>query len=93
MLWLLIIIPAAAGGLSFAVPWNPARRALLIAAAAGHAGLVAAAFPQPGFPPPVPYGWIGLDAASYLFLAITTVIFLAAAAYAVGYLAREGHRA
>jgi hydrogenase-4 component F len=49
--------------------------------------------PQARFPAPVLSGWIGLDAASYLFLAITTVIFLAAAAYAVGYLAREGHRA
>lgn len=93
MLWLLIIVPAAAGGLSFVVPWNPGRRALLMAAAASHAGLVAAAYARPEFPAPVLYGWIGLDAASYLFLAITSVIFLAAAFYAVGYLAREGRRA
>jgi len=93
MLWLLILVPAAAGGLSFAVPWNPVRRALLVAAAAGHAGLVAKAGLGPELPAPVLYGWIGLDAASLLFLLITSVIFLAAAVYAVGYLTREGHHA
>jgi len=93
MLWLLILVPAAAGGLAFAVPWNLGRRALLVTVAAIHAGLVAASYPGPDFSAPVLYGWIGLDAASFLFLAVTSIIFLAAALYAVGYLAREGRLA
>lgn len=93
LLWLLILVPAAAGLLALGVPSNPARRALLVVAAASHARLVAACYPAAGFPPPVLSGWIALDAASYLFLAITSLIFLAAALYAVGYLAREGRRA
>ena len=38
-------------------------------------------------------GWLGLDDARLLFLSITSVLFLAAAVYAVGYLRREAPRA
>jgi len=89
MLWLLVAVPATAALLAFALPWNWPRRSLLLAAAACHAGVTAAAFRQP--PQPVLYGWIALDAASLLFLGITSGIFLVAALYAVGYLGREGH--
>ena len=58
-----------------------------MAAAAAHTGLVAAAWINP--PPPTAAGWLGVDAASLLFLSITSVLFLAASVYAVGYLAGE----
>jgi len=90
MLWLLVALPALAGLLAFAMPWNRPRRALLTGTAVAHACLVAIIFVRP--PAPVLYGWIALDAASSLFLAITSFIFLIAAFYAVGYLAREGRR-
>jgi hydrogenase-4 component F len=90
MLWLLVAVPALAGLLAFAMPWNGPRRALLAGTAAIHAGLVAASFSRP--PAPVLYGWIALDATSFLFLAITSFIFLITTFYAVGYLAREGRR-
>ena len=34
-------------------------------------------------------GWIALDAASLLFLAITSVVFFIASLYTVGYLGHE----
>ncbi|MCL4204652.1 MAG: hypothetical protein KJ000_19365 [Pirellulaceae bacterium] len=89
MLWLLIFVPAAAGGLSFAVPWNPVRRAMLLTAAATHGAMVAACHWNASLAAPALNGWIALDAASFLFLAITSAVFLATACYAVGYLSRE----
>ncbi|NUQ62893.1 MAG: NADH dehydrogenase FAD-containing subunit [Pirellulales bacterium] len=90
MLWLLIAVPAIAALLAFALPWNWPRRALLVASAGLHAGLSAAALASP--PQPLLNGWIALDAASLLFLAITSTVFLVTSFYAVGYLAREGRR-
>ena len=89
MLWLLVALPAVAGLLSFAMPWNRPRDALQAGTAVAHAGLVAIIL--------LPrlhlcYMAIALDATSSLFLAITSFIFLITAFYAVGYLAREGRR-
>ena len=69
---------------------NWPRRALLLLAAAAHAALVAACWVEP----PAAGGrrLAGLDAASLLFLSITSVLFLAAAVYAVGYLAARKPR-
>lgn len=90
MLWLLIVIPAVAGALAFFVAWNRLRRALLLAAAAGHASLVVATLA--GGVPMSANNWIGLDAGSSLFLAITSAVFLVVSLYTVGYLEREHHR-
>lgn len=90
MLWLLIAAPTAAALVAFALPWNGLRRTLLVAAAACQVGLAGAAFLQP--PEPVLWGWIALDAASHLFLAITALLFFVTSLYAVGYLAHEGRR-
>jgi hydrogenase-4 component F len=76
--------------LAFAVPWNWPRRLLFLATALTHAGLVGRILVRT--PAPVLGGWIGLDPASTLFLTITSFVFLVAAFYAVGYLAREGRR-
>ncbi len=91
MLWLLVLVPAAAGLLAFAVPWNRPRRGLLLAAATVHGGLVAANLARPAAASAD--GWIALDPIASLFLAVTSFIFLVAAFYTVGYLAREGRRA
>jgi len=83
----LVLIPFLAALLAFFMrPPNP-RRALLVLTAILHALLTAAAW----FRPPAP-GWQGildLDALGLLFLSMTSVLFLAAAIYAVAYLARE----
>jgi hydrogenase-4 component F len=88
MLWFLVTVPLLAGLLAFAIPWNWLRRLLFLAAALAHAGLTARILASE--PAPVLNGWIALDAASQLFLAITSFVFLVAVFYAVGYLAREG---
>lgn len=87
MLWSLVALPAAAAIIAFVLPWNGVRRLLLVATAACHLGLTAAMFVVR--PAPVLDGWIALDAASLLFLAVTSSVFLLASVYAVGYLASQ----
>lgn len=89
----LVVVPAAAGGLAFALRSDRLRRGLLVATAAAHAGLTAAA--AVSRPPAALGGWIGLDTAGLLFLALTSLLFLAVACYAVAYLGgqqRQAHR-
>jgi len=90
MLWLLLGVPAVGSLAAFVLPWNRLRRALMLAVAGAHAGLTAASLLQP--PAPVLNGWIALDAASQLFLAITSVVFLITTLYTVGYLGHETAR-
>ncbi len=91
MLWLLLLIPTAAGIAALGLR-NPAalRRTLLPAAAAAHTALTAMCWAVR--PEPVLNGWLGLDELSLLVLSITSGLFLAAAVYATGYLRREPPR-
>ena len=91
MLWLLLLIPTAAGIAALALR-NPAalRRTLLPATAAAHTALTAMCWAVR--PEPVLNGWLGLDELSLLVLSITSGLFLAAAVYATGYLRREPPR-
>jgi len=91
MLWLLLLIPTAAGIAAMGLR-NPAalRRTLLPAAAAAHTALTAMCWAVR--PEPVLDGWLGLDELSLLVLSITSGLFLAAAVYAAGYLRREPPR-
>lgn len=91
MIWALLLVPALAGLAAFFVRPNGPRRALLVAAAAVHAGLVLRIWTDPARWLGQGHGWLGLDAASLVFLTATSGLFLAAALYAVGYLAREAH--
>ena len=92
MLWALLLIPTLGGVVAFVLRRNPLRRAMLVAAAAGHAAVTARIWVAwPDRPEPALYGWIGLDALGLLFLTICSVLFLAASVYAVGYLAHEDH--
>ena len=90
MLWLLLAVPAGAALLALALPWNVLRRGLLVAAAGAHVALVVTCCLQR--PAAVMYGWIALDDASILFLAITSVVFFVVSLYTVGYLAQEKAR-
>ena len=83
----LILVPLLAGVAAFFVRSHLVRRALLVGTALAHAGLTAAAIAlRPG---PVLDGWLWLDPPGLVFLAIASLLFLAASAYAVGYLAHE----
>jgi hydrogenase-4 component F len=84
MIWALILVPAGGGALAFLplpVHW---RRLLLVAAAILHLLLVLAAWNLPH--PTAMGGWLAVDAGGLLFLTICSVLFLAAAFYAIGYL-------
>ncbi len=91
MLWMLLLIPAAAALVALTLR-NPAalRRTLLPAAASAHAALTAMCWVER--PEPVLNGWLGLDDAALLVLSVTSALFLAAASYATGYLRREPPR-
>jgi len=88
MISALILIPALSGLLAFLVRPNRPRRALILVTAVIHAGLTTASWISE--PAPALQGWLRLDAPGRLFLGITSLLFLAASLYAIGYLGREG---
>ncbi|RJQ84249.1 MAG: NADH dehydrogenase FAD-containing subunit [Desulfobacteraceae bacterium] len=85
MIWALILVPAAAGALSFLPLPERMPRMLLISAATLHLVLSLAAWYVPG-ELTAAGGWLAVDAAGLLFLTICSALFLAAALYALGYL-------
>ncbi len=87
MILSLVLVPMLAGSIAFFVRRDGVRRALLLLVAGIHAALTAAAWvvrPLAAF-----RGWMALDSLELIFLSITSLLFLAAAIYGVGYLARE----
>ena len=87
MIWPLFTIPALAGLAAFFMKSRAALRTLLVLTAVAHIALVITVAANHSAPR---YGaWIGVDALAIIFLFITSVLFLAAAVYAVGYLAAE----
>lgn len=92
MLLVLILIPAVSGLAAFAIVSDTTRRRLLPAAAVLHASATLLTWIHQ--PAPLFAGWLMLDAPGRLFLSIASVIFLAAAVYASGYLpnAHQGRR-
>ncbi len=89
MLRELVMLPAGAGLMAFFVRSHGWRRGLLVAAAVAHLGLTVRAWVAP---PAVGGFWLGLDPLGLLFLTIVSVLFMACAVYAVGYLGREDHQ-
>jgi hydrogenase-4 component F len=89
MLLALLLIPVLAGLASFVTRRNDIRRGLLVSAAIVHSVLTAAVWRWR--PEPILDGWLQLDALGLLFLSIVSCLFMAAAVYAVSYLAREPH--
>jgi hydrogenase-4 component F len=89
MVLVLVLIPALAGLLAFALPKDTLRRGLLVGTAVAHAALTAIAWLYT--PAPLFGGWLLLDAPGRLFLSIASAVFLAAAVYSVNYLSRTEH--
>ncbi|MBN2582435.1 MAG: NADH dehydrogenase FAD-containing subunit [Planctomycetes bacterium] len=90
MIVALILLPTLAAVTVLAVRSATARRTVLVLVALGHAALTVAAFVRP--PAPALGGWLVLDDLGRVFLAILSLLFLAASLYGVGYLAREARR-
>ena len=87
MVWALISVPALAGAACFLIRDDRFRRGLLVAAAVLHAGLTAAAWGRPLDLDPT--AWVAIGAPALYFLSLTSLLFLLASVYAVGYLALE----
>jgi hydrogenase-4 component F len=87
MILAIILIPAFTGLLSFFTRRNDIRRFLLVATAILHAVLTGALWIQR--PDPIFDGWLQIDALGLVFLSSVSCLFLAAAIYAVSYLAKE----
>lgn len=83
----LVLLPLAASAAAFLMSAVGARRLLLPSVAAAHLVLTLGALARPA--PVDPEGWLGLDGPGRLFLLLTSVLFMAASVYAVGYLRRE----
>lgn len=87
----VVLLPALAAPFALLLPRDAWRRALLIVTAAAHTAVTGSWwFERPG---PVFQGWFGVDALGLLVLSIASGLFLVAAVYGAGYLAREGHGA
>ncbi len=87
----LLAVPAGSGVVAYFMRHDPARRVLLVTAAALHTLLVIGSWIAP--PSPLLGGWLRLDELGRIVLSVTSILFLAAAVYAVGYLRHEGHDA
>lgn len=87
MIALVLLIPAFAGLVAFFIESDRARRLLLLVAASVHTALSLAAWIVT--PAPVLGGWLAEDALGRLIETLTSVLFLAASFYAVGYLREE----
>ena len=87
MILALVLLPAIAGLAAFVIRRAGLRRLLLLCTALAHSACVIAAWRMC---PLRQFGdWLVLDSLGLLFLSITSSLFLAAAFYATGYLARE----
>ncbi len=85
MISLLIAIPAIAALAAVLMKSHLWRRRLIMGTALLHLFLTLAAMGDGGGIE----GWLGLDGIGFVFLGITSILFLAAAVYATGYLAAE----
>lgn len=83
----IVALPSAAGIASYFIRSNPQRRALWGLAAGLHLALSIAAVLSPASASLD--GWIGMDSLSAVFLLLTSVLFLGATVYGIGYVARE----
>ncbi|ACN16958.1 HyfF [Desulforapulum autotrophicum HRM2] len=92
MIWLILLVPAAAGLICFLSRSRSLCRYLLCVAAVFHSLLVGWQWFNHGSA--LQSAWIGLDDAGLLFLSITSLLFLGSSVYTFGYLKAEaqGHR-
>jgi hydrogenase-4 component F len=90
VLLVLILIPALAAALAYLLPAF-GRRVLLVGAAVLHLGLVLLLWVAPG--DQALGGWLAEDALGRVILTLVSVLFVAVAHYAVGYLREDDARA
>ncbi len=88
--WSLILVPFISGALVFWLKHSRLRRGVLIATAIIHLCLSVLTWVR--YDGAAADGWIAIDSISVLFLITTSLLFTAAAIYAVGYLRRESGR-
>lgn len=89
LLLALILVPAAAAAVAFILPAR-VRRMLLLGAAVIHLALVGWLWASPGSE--ALSGWLADDALGRVVLTLVSVLFLAVAHYAVGYLREDDPR-
>jgi hydrogenase-4 component F len=85
----LVLLPALSAVLCFFIRAHAPRRALLSATALAHAALTLLCWFGRGSSP-ILSDWLYLDAPGLLILSVTSLLFLAASLYAVGFLGRQG---
>jgi hydrogenase-4 component F len=90
MLVFIVAAPLALAALALALRDNRARPAVMLAGAILHALGVAALWARP--PGPEAAGYLALDPIGKLAISATSLLFLACAAYAQGYLRRRADR-
>ena len=90
LLLALILVPATAAALAYVFP-TFGKRVLLVGAAAVHLALVLRLWATPG--DHALGGWLAEDALGRIILTLVSVLFLAVAHYALGYLREESARA
>ncbi len=83
----VVIAPLALGAVAFALPSNRRRPLMLVAGALVHAAGVAVLFARS--PASAPGAWFVFDPMGKVALGTTTVLYLASAVYAQGYLGRR----
>jgi hydrogenase-4 component F len=89
LLLALILIPAAAAAVAYGLPAR-VRHMLLVGTAVIHVALVGWLWASPGSEALA--GWLGDDALGRVVLTLVSVLFLAIAHYAVGYLREDDPR-
>ena len=90
MILAALAAPLLLAALALGVPQNRSRPRALLVGAAVHAAAVAAMLARP--PEPLLDGALALDAAGAVVLSTSTLLFLACAVYAQGYLRRREDR-
>ncbi len=83
----LLLLPTLSGVSAFFMRDDARRRIVLLLTAVVHASLVVATWVSPSAP--LLDGWLLLDRLGQLILTVTSLLFLATAVYAVGYLGTE----
>jgi len=85
--FLLIGLPIIAGLIALVWKSHVGRRVLLVAVSLVHLATTISLWVER--PAIEPHAWLGVDDAGLLFLTITSILFLAASIYTVGYLPQE----
>jgi len=90
MILFVILVPVTLGAVAFAWPDNRTRPALLLGGSVLHVLGIASLWIHPEAP--VMNGYLFLDAAGKVVLSTSSILFLASAVYAQGYLRRRDDR-